>query len=144
MKLITSTIFSILVIGITAYMPPTNPTWPPTYNMTLSSITMQCNGSGFSSPTAASHFGIISYDWSNTKNLWAKAQPMNSEQNLLIQAEKTRKVALDSKIFVYRNLVWAMPWMEHVREKLDDPAYSGFFLNFDKDKYEEWEKLHLS
>ena len=52
MKLITSTIFSILVIGITAYMPPTNPTWPPTYNMTLSSITMQCNDSGFSSPTA--------------------------------------------------------------------------------------------
>ena len=142
MKLITSTIFSILVIGIAAYMPPTNPTWPPTYNMTLSSITMQCNGSGFSSPTAASHFGIISYDWSNTKSLWAKAQPMNSEQNLLIQAEKTRKDAIDSKIFVYRNLVWAMPWMEHVREKLDDPAYSGFFLNFDRDKYEEWEKLH--
>ena len=67
---------------------------------------------------------------------------MNSEQNLLIQAEKTRRVAIESKIFVYRNLVWAMPWMEHVREKLDDPAYSGFFLNFDRDKYEEWEKLH--
>ena len=35
-----------------------------------------------------------------------------------------------AKVLIYRNLVKALPWFRTVREKLDDPAYSGFFLKF--------------
>lgn len=31
---------------------------------------------------------------------------------------------------VYRNIVKALPWMEEVREKLEDPAYWGWFLHY--------------
>ena len=34
------------------------------------------------------------------------------------------------KVFVYRNLVKALPWFTSVREKLQDPAYAGWFLSF--------------
>ena len=33
-------------------------------------------------------------------------------------------------MFVYRNLVKALPWFTSVREKIMDPAYSGWFLQF--------------
>ena len=33
-------------------------------------------------------------------------------------------------MFVYRNMVKALPWYKSVREKIVDPAYSGFFLPF--------------
>ena len=35
--------------------------------------------------------------------------------------------------WVHRNIVKALPWFSSVREILDDPAYSGFFLKFDTD-----------
>ena len=35
-----------------------------------------------------------------------------------------------SRVSCGRNLVKALPWFRTVREKLADPAYSGFFLRF--------------
>jgi hypothetical protein len=101
---------------------------PPTYSMRESSLTMQCNGSGWSSPARGAEFGIVSYDWSNDKKDWAMAQPMDAEERLLHQATLTHAANPKSKIFVYRNLVWAMPWFSSVREKLDDPACESEWL----------------
>jgi len=113
-----------------AYLAPTLPSWwEPTYNMTESLITMQLNGSGISSPTRAAEFGIVSYDWSNMKEIWAKEQPMNCEELLLEQAIQS-KAAGAKHVWVYRNIVKALPWFKTVRAKLDDPAYAGFFLHF--------------
>jgi hypothetical protein len=98
--------------------------------MTESLITMQCNSSGWSSPERASQFGIVSYDWSNAKAVWAAAKPMTCEELLNEQARKT-KAAGTKHVFLYRNTVKAINWFESVRLKLDDPAYSGFFLRFD-------------
>lgn len=78
-----------------------------------------------------SQFGIVSYDWSNAKAQWAAAKPMDCEERLLKQAEMTAAMNPDSRVFVYRNLVKALPWYTAVRQKLDDPAYSGWFLKFD-------------
>lgn len=36
-------------------------------------------------------------------------------------------------VFVYRNLVKALPWYSSVRNKLLDPAYAGWFLKFSPD-----------
>jgi hypothetical protein len=57
---------------------------------------------------------------------------MDCEERLQTQARKTKKKNPDSHVFVYRNIVKALPWFTSVRDKLDDPAYSGFFLKFAK------------
>jgi len=56
---------------------------------------------------------------------------MDCEERLVKQARMTSDLNPSSHIFVYRNLVKALPWFTTVREKLDDPAYSGWFLRFD-------------
>lgn len=38
------------------------------------------------------------------------------------------------QVWIYRNLVKALPWFSTVRRKLSDPAYAGFFLKFDRTK----------
>jgi hypothetical protein len=113
-----------------AVLPPQNPPWPPTYVMKESLITMQCNSSGWSSPSRGAQFGIVSYDWSNAKAQWAVAKPMNCEEALLEQAVLTKQAGA-KHVFVYRNIVKALPWFKSVREKLDDSRYEGFFLKFD-------------
>lgn len=92
---------------------------------------MQCNSSGWSSPQRGASFGIVSYDWSNAKNQWAAAKPMDCEERLLHQAEMTKEMNPQSHVFVYRNVIKALPWFSAVRAKLDDPAYSDWFLRFD-------------
>ena len=111
-------------------MPPTNPPWPPTWDLARSTITMTCNGSGWSSPELGAQFGIVSYDWSNAKTQWAAAKPMDCETRLQTQARMTKAANNETHVFGYRNVVKALPWFATVREKLDDPAYSGWFLRF--------------
>ena len=36
----------------------------------------------------ANKFGIVVYDWSNAKAIWANAHPMSSEELITKQAEK--------------------------------------------------------
>uniref|UniRef100_A0A7S3LLT8 Uncharacterized protein n=2 Tax=Aplanochytrium stocchinoi TaxID=215587 RepID=A0A7S3LLT8_9STRA len=120
------------------YLPPTAPPWPPTYNLARSTISMAVNVSGWSDPERGAQFGIISYDWSNAKRQWALQQPMDCEERLLNQAKMTKSVNQRTKVFVYRNIVKALPWFSSVRRILDDPSYSGFFLKFDPKS-----KLHV-
>lgn len=56
---------------------------------------------------------------------------MSCEEDLLkhielIKANNT--LGTKQKVWVYRNAVWAMPWMTHTRNLLDDPAYDVWFL----------------
>jgi hypothetical protein len=55
---------------------------------------------------------------------------MTDQELLLEQAQMIKAANPLSHVFTYANLVKALPWMTEVREKLDDPAYSGFFLKF--------------
>ena len=125
-------IFNIFLIlfEYQALLPSQNPKWSPTYNMSMSTISMQCNSSGYSNPQLGAQFGIISYDWSNAKIQWAVSKPMDCVERLVNQASLTKSLNPSSKVFTYRNLVKALPWFKEVREKLDDPHYSGFFLKF--------------
>jgi len=102
--------------------------------MNASTIIQPCNMSGPFDPEFGSKFGVADYDWSNMKSLWANKHPMNCEADLLTQANLNRKLNPKSKTMVYRNLVKALNWFGSVREKLDDPQYSGFFLKFDPTK----------
>jgi hypothetical protein len=114
------------------------PRFAPTWDMRMSTIFMPCNDSGFHDVEEAIQYGIVSYDWSNAKQLWVNngngSQPMNDEELLTTQAEMV--MAADqkpnrTKVWIYRNTIKALNWFSAVREKLDDPAYSSWFIRFD-------------
>mmetsp|Transcript_18552 Transcript_18552/g.44482 ORF Transcript_18552/g.44482 Transcript_18552/m.44482 type:complete len:396 (-) Transcript_18552:25-1212(-) len=98
--------------------------------MSLSTIFMPCNYSGFFNPDFAAKWGVTDFDWSNAKQLWANTKPMKCEEMLLEQAEVVKQLNPHMRVFVYRNLVKALPWYSQVREKILDPAYAGWFLKF--------------
>lgn len=111
------------------------PKWKPTWNMARSTMLYTCNHSGFHDARYAARFGVVSYDWSNAKAEWAQNKPMNCEEMLTKQAEMV--LALDAgidgeqpRVWIYRNTIKALNWFSSVREKLDDPRYSGWFVKF--------------
>lgn len=120
----------LFVATVHAFLPYTNPPWPPTYNLASSTITMAINSSGPYNLTMANHFGIVSYDWSSEKAQWVLSRPMDCEERMLQEATITKKSNPNGHVFVYRNLVKALPWFSSVRTIIEDPAYSGFFLKF--------------
>ena len=69
---------------------------------------------------------------------------MNCEELLVQQAIATKHATnttsrtLHIKVFVYRNIVKALPWFTSVRTKLDDPTYSGFLLKFDTTQVQQY------
>ena len=111
------------------------PQWKPTWSMARSTALYGCNSSGPHNLDEAAAYGIVVYDWSHQKLQWANNRPMNDDELLLEQAE--RVLARDPgvpgeqpKVWVYRNKIKALPWIGQVREKLDDPAYAGWFVPF--------------
>jgi len=108
----------------------TTPKYAPTYDMKLSTAFMPCNDSGFLEPEISKGWGLIDFDWSNAKRDWTLAKPMDCEERLVEQAAIVKSVNPKAKVWVYRNLVKALPWYTSVREKIMDPQYSGFFLKF--------------
>ena len=93
---------------------------------------MPCNHSGLANASFFSRFGIVDFDWSNAKLEWANQHPMDCEERLVKQAQMVKAVNPTAKVWVYRNLVKALPWYSTVREKITDPAFSGWFLPFVK------------
>jgi hypothetical protein len=106
------------------------PQWKATYNMSESTAFMPCNASDWFNATFAAQWGLVDFDWSNAKDLWANTKPMDCQERLLAQVMSVKLMNPSTKTFVYRNLVKALPWYTEVREKLDDPAYAGWFLKF--------------
>eukprot|EP00056_Hartaetosiga_gracilis_P008939 m.128241 g.128241 ORF g.128241 m.128241 type:complete len:419 (-) comp13022_c0_seq6:1961-3217(-) len=106
------------------------PNWEPTWNMSLSTVLMPCNMSGYMNPQSIEKWGLVDFDWSNAKALWANSKPMDCQERLIKQVEMASQYNSASKHFVYRNLVKALPWYSEVREKIEDPQYAGWFLKF--------------
>ena len=97
---------------------------------------MPCNMSGFFDPQLTRNFGIVDFDWSNAKGHWANQHPMSCEEDLVTQVAMVKAVSPDTKVWVYRNLVKALPWYTNVHTRLSDPQYADWFLRFSgKDDY---------
>ena len=97
---------AMLLTAVVAAVPP----WPATYNLSRSTFLMPCNYTGFFHPEAAAAYGIVDFDWSNAKAEWTKQHPMDCEERLVEQAKLIKAVNRDTKVFIYRNLVKALPW----------------------------------
>ena len=104
--------------------------------MRNSTVLYTCNNSGYLNVTVANQYGVVVFDWSNAKDLWANTHPMTSEEDITTQAEMV--YAQDPglpgyapRVWAYRNTIKALNWYWSVRVKLDDPAYSSWFIKFD-------------
>ena len=116
-------------------LPTLVPKWEPSYQMNLSTMIMPCNSEGPYDVNITQPWALIDYDWSNWKGTgsadgWAKHKPMDCEELMVKQVGMTAEVAPHARIFVYRNMIKALPWFTTVREKLTDPAYAPWFMNF--------------
>lgn len=68
---------------------------------------------------------------------------MDCEELMVKQANLTVSASPDTKIFVYRNMIKALPWFTTVREKLTDPAYGAWFMNFSAEVRADHSKAHV-
>lgn len=121
---------------------PVIPLWTPTYQLNQSTFLYVCNYSGYTDVSVDSvvkRFGLVAFDWSNNKGslptdvgVWANDHPMDSEADLVVQARALKAANPGARIFVYRNLVKALPWMGSVRHLLVDATVApSVFLGFD-------------
>jgi hypothetical protein len=58
---------------------------------------------------------------------------MNNDERQLVQVKMIKESPLTpdyTKVWIYRNSVYAYPWFTEVRKILDDPAYEPWFLQF--------------
>lgn len=101
------------------------PKWQPTFNMRASTKIMPCNYSGYYNMSTLADYGWIQFDWSNRKDLWCQDKPMSTSETISTQAQLAHAALPSAKIGVYRPGVKAINLFREVREKLDDPAYSG-------------------
>ena len=95
----------VILLLSTQYADALLPKWTSTYQMNLSTIIQPCNESGYFNDNALNKlakFGLISIDWSNAKQLWANAAPMNCAETLLPQVTAIKSINPSAKTFVYR------------------------------------------
>ena len=105
--------------------------------MSRSTVFMPCNVSGMFDPAIAGRYGIADFDWSNGKLTpdgrgWQQAKPMDTGAVLIEQAAQVKAANPRTHVWVYRQLVKALPWYKDIGEKMADPRYSGWFLPFRK------------
>ena len=97
--------------------------------MNKSTIIMPCNTS-FTDPNTTLGWGVVDFDWSNAKDLWAKHTPMDDEEMLMQQVQMTTSATPGTTVWIYRCSVYAYPWYTAVRKLLDDEAYEPWFVRF--------------
>jgi hypothetical protein len=81
---------------------------PPRANLTQPGAPANATLTTHHPTVRAPHDRFRPPDWSNAKQLWANAKPMDCEERLITQAAMVKAVNPDTKVFVYRNLVKAL------------------------------------
>lgn len=111
------------------------PTWEPTWQMNRSTICQPGNTDGYLNATEAARWGLVSLDWSIANRVWNTG--LNNATGAATLVEQCRQIKEASaalgtatKCFVYRNTELALQWMEPQRAVMQDPAFAGWFLQY--------------
>ena len=79
----------------------------------------------------ASRWGWMTFDWSDSFDLWQDAFPHNNEAVLREQCRQVKAEGTGTKCMVYRNTELALQWQETSRAAMTDAnAKAGWFLQF--------------
>lgn len=114
------------------------PTWAPTWQLNRSTL---CNaagggsdGDGFLNATQAARFGLVCLDWAVAQGVWnppgATKYNMTGGSTLVEQCRRILAADPTTKCMVYRNAELALGWQEEQRAIMYDPAYAGFFVQY--------------
>ena len=95
-------IFSVSVLLLLGHAAAQVPNRPPVWLMNASTIIMPCNNTGFTDPVSTKGWGVVDFDWSNGKSIWAKSKPMNDEELLFQQVQMTTAASPETTVWVYR------------------------------------------
>ena len=120
------------------------PPWPATYNLTMSTMTQTCFGptgkTGPTDPKGAAlnnatgaflrKWGIIALDFESREALWSRHSPKDADVMMLEQVKQMKRIAPQTRFWIYRNLVQAYSNFVELRAKLEDPQYAGWFVHF--------------
>jgi hypothetical protein len=68
---------------------------------------------------------------------------MDCQEMMAEQVSKTTLKAPNAKMFVYRNMIKALPWFTSVREKVTNPDYAAWFMSFSKDAIADHSRAHV-
>ena len=75
-------------------------------------------------------WGVVALDFESQEALWAKHSPKDADVMMLKQAQVMKSIAPKTRVWVYRNLVQAYSNFVQLREKIEDPQFSGWFVKF--------------
>lgn len=75
-------------------------------------------------------WGIVSLDFESEEAKWAHHSPKDADVTMLAQLDRLKAIAPHTRFWIYRQLVQAYSNFVEIREKLEDPQFSGWFLKF--------------
>ena len=127
-----SILFSLRLLCGDAAMSRLHPDAPPTWQLNRSTIVMYCDYGRLVDPSELASWsnGIIDWDWSHGKEIWAKGQPMNSTEVVLEQVAAQAAAFPGVEQWVYRNNIKMLPWFSSVRRMLSDTSSAPWLLKF--------------
>ena len=108
------------------------PPWNATWDLARSTAIQPCNTSGFYDPEFAAKWGLVSFDWSNAKDLWLAQTPHTCEELLVEQCHKVKQINPETKCFVYRNTELALEWLSSQRAVMDE-LHRDWFVQYQDD-----------
>jgi hypothetical protein len=109
------------------------PKFAPEWNLTKSTMTQVCFGPSkvpggsmvLNKSTGAflRQWGIVALDFESQEGIWGQHHPKDADVMMIDQAAAMKRIAPETKIWIYRNLVQPYANFAQFREKLEDPAY---------------------
>lgn len=76
-------------------------------------------------------WGIVALDFESEEGDWSQHRPKDADVMMVEQAAVMKTMAPEIRVWVYRNLVQPYANFVQLREKIEDPQYSGWFMHFD-------------
>lgn len=70
-------------------------------------------------------WGVVALDFESQENIWAHDRPKDADMMMIEQAAVMKQMAPETQVWVYRNLVQPYANFVQLRERIEDPQYSG-------------------
>ena len=121
------------------------PPWPPTYNLTESTILYYFNCDNREPPLECDDklidqpgqpWGLAGIDWQISAGLWSKSGTPNDypgELTMIDNCRQLKQLGQAKRCMIYQNLEVALQWHESQRALMEDPALAAWFVSWHDD-----------
>ena len=81
-------------------------------------------------------WGILALDFESQEGIWSQHSPKDADSMMLDQLSVMKSIAPHTRLWAYRNLAQAYSSFVQLREKIEDPAFAGWWIRFAPDANE--------